>query len=220
MWLLVKYEFKYNWYTYLLLALLLLAYTFFVLVDIQLLEGKRFEIDYWGGLYSFFLVVFTLSVWGTRFKENRNRFFQILPVSVNDLAISRFFFSSIPFTIFVLYLIIVHLIIMSSWHAESSSMLAQIGLIFVLFTGFIRGRDDWFSHWSFGKRFQNAFIATLIIQIFVVAIFVALPNMYEEFTPLFGDMFYHYIKVIFYLLGLVISITTIFSFLKRKSYLG
>lgn len=220
MWLLVKYEFKYNWYTYMLLAILLLTYTTFAYMDVQLIEGKRFEIDYWGGLYSFFLVVFTLSVWGTRFKENRNRFFQTLPVSVKDLATSRFLFSSIPFTTIVLYIVIVHLLVMNLWHAESSSMLAQIGLMFVLFSGFIRGRDDWFSYWEFGRRLQNAFVTVFIIQIIVVAIFLSLPIFYEDFTPIFGEMFYHYIKVIFYLLGLVIATTAIFSFLKRKSYLG
>ena len=203
-----------------LLALLLLTYTFFSVIDFQILEGKRFEIDYWGGLYSFFLIVFTLSIWGGRFKEQRNRFFCTLPIAQKNIAFNRFLFAVIPFSMITLYLIIVHLILMDTWYNESSSMLAQIGVMFILFAGFIRARDDWFSHWNFGKRFQNAFVAVFIIQIFVVAIFVSLPSMYNTFTPMFGAMFYHYIKILFYLLGLVIGITTIYSFSKRKSYLG
>lgn len=203
-----------------LLALLLLAYTFFSLIDFQILEGKRFEIDYWGGLYSFFLIVFTLSVWGGRFKEKRDRFFCTMPIAQKNIAFSRFLFAVIPFSTIAPYLIIVHLVLIDTWHNESSSMLAQIGVMFILFTGFIRARDDWFSHWNFGKKFQNAFVAVLIIQILVVAVFVSLPSMYNAFTPIFGTMFYHYIKIIFYLLGLLIGITAIYSFAKRKSYLG
>lgn len=220
MWLLVKYEFKYNWYTYALLAILALLYTFFNVIDFELLYNKKFEIDYWGGLYSFFLIIFTFSIWGTRFKEKRNRFFNTLPVSTKDLAVSRFLFATIPFSVIVLYLLIFHPVFVKTGHHESNSVLTQIGIMFALFAGFIRGRDDWFSHWSFNNRIQYAFVTAFIIQILVIIVFVTLPGTYGKLTPIFGESFYYYVKIIFYLLGFVIMITTIFSFIKRKSYLA
>lgn len=220
MWRLVKSEFKYNWYTYSLLTITLVLYTIFSLIDFNLTHDNNFNTDLWGGLYSFVFVVFILSVWGQRLKEKRNRYFAILPISVKYLAVSRFSFVAIPFTIMVIYLTLIHLAIMNSWHSESSSLLLQIGVLSILFAGFIRARDDWFSHWNFGRRTQAAFVSVLIIQVLLVGLFVVLPGSYRSFTPIFGEMFYHYVKIIFYLLGLVIMTTTIFSFIKRKSYLS
>jgi len=220
MWQIIKSEFIYNWYTYTLLAIILILYTTFSLVNFQLSSDNNSETDLWGGLYSFVFVVFTLSVWGQRINEKRNRYFSILPISIKQLAVSRFIFAVIPFTVVVIYLVVVHLAVMNSWHSESSSLLTQIGVMLILFAGFIRARDDWFSHWNFGKRTQAAFVSVLIIQVLLVALFVVLPGSYSRFNPIFGEMFYHYVKIIFYLLGLVIMITTIFSYQKRKSYLS
>ncbi len=216
MWQLVKSEFRYNWYTYTLLSIMLGLYTIFSLVDFQQFTSKKTNTDLWGGLYSFVILVFTLSVWGQRFKEKRNRYFATLPLTTKQLAISRFLFAVIPFTVVVIYLIVVHLVVMNSWHCESNSLLIQIGVMLVLFAGFIRARDDWFSHWNFGKRIQAAFISVLIIQILVVAIFLNPPDSYRQLLPIVGD----YTEIIFFLLGLVIMITTIFSYQKRKSYLS
>ena len=220
MWQIIKSEFIYNWYTYTLLAIILILYTTFSLVNFQLSSDNNSETDLWGGLYSFVFVVFTLSVWGQRINEKRNRYFSILPISIKQLAVSRFIFAVIPFTVVVIYLVVVHLAVMNSWHSESSSLLTQIGVMLILFAGFIRARDDWFSHWNFGKRTQAAFVSVLIIQVLLVALFVVLPGSYSRFNPIFGEMFYHYVKIIFYLLGLVIMITTIFSYQKRQSYLS
>lgn len=220
MWQIVKSEFKYNWYTYTLVAIILVVYTALALTDFQLITGKNSNTDIWGGLYSFVFVVLTLSVWGQRLNEKRNRYFSILPISIKQLAVSRFIFIVIPFTVIVIYLTFIHLAIMNSWYSESSSLLIQIGILLILFAGFIRARDDWFSHWNFGKRTQAAFVSVLVIQVLLVALFVVLPGSYSRFTPIFGEVFYHYVKIIFYLLGLVIMITTIFSYQKRKSYLS
>ena len=220
MWQLVKSEFKYNWYTYTLLTIILVLYTVFLLVDFKLTPDKNFNTDFWGGLYSFVFVVFMLSIWGQRLREKRNRYFTTLPFTTKQLAISRFLFAAIPFTVIEIYLVVIHLVVINALHSETSSLLVQIGVMFILFAGFIRARDDWFSHWNFGRRTQAAFVSVLIIQVLLVGLFVVLPGSYRSFTPIFGEMFYHYVKIIFYLLGLVIMTTTIFSFIKRKSYLS
>ena len=178
------------------------------------------NIDMWGGFYSFVLLFSILSIWQTRIKENRERFFVLLPITNKQQAIGRFWFAVLPITVLIFYFISIHLIISNIWDIELNIALLQIGIIFIIFAGFIRARDDWFSHWNFGKRTQAAFISISIIQIIVVAIFLNLSDTYKNFTPIFGEMFYHYVKIIFFLLGLVIMVTTIFSYQKRKSYLS
>ncbi len=219
MWQLMKSELKYNWIEFAVLAVTFSSYSLFVLFDFQLITDKRFEIDYWGGFYSLLLIIFVYTVWLMRLKEKRIRYFALLPISNKELAFERFLLAAFPFIIVFVYLVVVHLIFVSTWHNETGSILGQTGIMFIIFAGFIRGRDDWFSHWNFGKRFQAAFISISLIQIILVIIFVTLPDLNKSLTPLFGIEFFHFAKIIFYLLGFVILITTVFSFVKRKSYL-
>lgn len=173
------------------------------------------NISPWNGYYSLVILLSTFSMWQTRFKEKRERFFSILPISQKQLALSRFWFAVIPLTILLFYFIAFHIIVINVWDIELSIPLIELGIIFILFAGFIRARDDWFSHWNFGKRVQAAFVSVLIIQIIVVSIFLNLSDTYRKSTPIIAD----YAEIIFFLLGLIIMATTIFSYQKRKSYL-
>jgi hypothetical protein len=98
-------------------------------------------------------------------------------------------------------------------------MIGQIGVTLILFAGFIRGRDDWFSNWNFGKRIKAAFVTFLVIQVFVVLIFTVKPGMNKALVNEFGPNAFNYASLIFPFLGFAILVTTIFSFRKRKSYL-
>ena len=225
MWEIIKAELRYFRMTFaapIFFTILFQIMEFFVLKTTSSMSNNLTHteyIDMWGGLYTFVLLFSVSSIWQTRIKEKRERYFAMLPIPNKKLAISRFWFALIPLTLLIFYLITINLIISSLWNIELSLVLLPIGIIFTLFAGFIRARDDWFSHWNFGKRTQAAFISVSIIQIAVVAIFLNLSDTYNHFTPFLGDMFYHYFKLIFYILGLVIMVTTIFSYQKRKSYL-
>ena len=226
MWKLFKSELKYYQVAFaapIFFTILFQATEFFVLyitsdLDIKSVHSKNVET--WGGFYSLVIFISIFSIWSTRFKEKRERVLAILPLTAKQIALSRFWFAVIPLTILVFYLLVLHIIINCVWNISLSLPLVQLGVIFILFAGFIRARDDWFSHWNFGKRFQNAFVSVLIIQIIVVVLFVALSESYEGSVSSLGKAFYHYVKIIFYLLGLVIMITTIFSYQKRKNYLS
>ncbi len=117
---------------------------------------------------------------------------------------------------FIIYFIAIHLLVKNISNIELNIPLLDLGVIFILFAGFIRARDDWFSHWTFGKRVQAAFVSVLITQIVVVALFLNPPDEYKKFILTLGDN----AEIIFFLLGLVIMVTTIFSYQKRKSYLS
>jgi hypothetical protein len=220
MWQVIKYELKYNSYYVILLSVLFFTYTILSILDFQLTDEPEFEIDYWGGIYSLIIYIFLFSVWGTRIKEKRIRLHSLLPITQSKNSLSRFWFAGMSFLVILFYLIIVNLIIVNNWHAETGSMIGQIGIAFTVFAGFIKGRDDWFSHWNLGKRYRAAFVTVFIIQIIVVFIFTGKPGINEVLINKFGPDGFHYASLIFTLLGFVILVTTIFSFRKRRSYLN
>lgn len=172
--------------------------------------------DTWAVFYSFVILFSIFSIWQTRLKEKRDRFFSMLPLSYRQLAFSRFWFAIIPITILLLYFIAIHIMVIHFWNIKLNIPLIELGIILILFAGFIRARDDWFSHWNFGKRVQATFVSVLIIQIIVVAIFLNPPAAYRKSIPIIAD----YTEIIFFLLGLVIMVTTMFSYQKRKSHLS
>jgi hypothetical protein len=219
MWQLIKSELHYNWYHFSMISIFFLVYTALSLFDIQLLTSPEFEIDYWGGIYSIILYAFLFSIWGTRLKEKRVRYYSLLPLSQKQNSLSRFWFAALPFIFIIGYLILAQLISIDSWHNETGSLIGQLGVTLILFAGFIRGRDDWFSYWNFGKRTAAAFITVLIIQIIVVFVFLEMGDLNKGLVGLYGPEAFHYAKLIFSLLGFAILITSIFSYRKRRTYL-
>lgn len=220
MWNLVKSEIRYNWYFLLILIVIFPIYTVCSILDLQLTTAPEFEIDYWGGLYSIIIYAFLISLWSTKIKEKRIRHFALLPVTQKENSLSRFWFAALPFIVIIVYLILVQLIFIDNWHKETGSLLGQIGVTLILFAGFIRGRDDWFSYWNFGKRISAAFVTVLIIQIIVVFAFLGMEDLKIGIVDIFGNDAFHYAILIFAVLGFSILITTIFSFNKRRAYLS
>ncbi len=219
MWKLIKSELHYNWYHFSMLLVLFLVYTTLSLFDFQLLTSPEFEIDFWGGIYSIILYAFLFSIWGSRLKEKRIRYYSLLPISLNQNSLSRFWFAALPFIVIIIYLILVQLIIIDGWHNETGSLIGQLGVTLILFAGFIRGRDDWFSYWNFGKRIAAAFVTILIIQIVVVFVFLEMEVLNKGLVGLYGHDAFQYEKLIFSFLGFVILITSIYSYRKRRTYL-
>jgi len=220
MWKIIKSEIQYKWYLFATLGLLLLVYTLFALLNYQLLEGAEWEIDYWGGLYSLAIYVFLFLTWGIRIKENRVRCFAVLPIIQKKNALARFWIAAIPFIAIIAYLIFIHLIFIDVWHNETSSLIGQIGVTLILFSAYLKTRDDWSSYWNFGKRIRTAFVTVLMIQVFVVFIFLEMDSFNKGLMGLWGPEAFHYAKLIFPLLGFIILISTAFSFRKRRTYLS
>ena len=161
-----------------------------------------------------------MMAWGKRIGEKRVRMHNLLPISQKHSSLLRFSTAALPYLFMIIYFIFIHLILIGRWHAETGSIIGQVGITLILFAGFIRGRDDWFSHWNFGKRFRAAFVSVFIIQIVVVIIFVEKPGLNADLIENYGMEAFHYANLIFPLLGLIILITTIFSYNKRKNFLS
>jgi len=219
-WRVLKYEVNYYKYHLLTLALFIVMYTIFSLFDFQLTNSPDWEIDYWGGIISLILYTYLIIVWGTRIKEKRIRLHNLLPISQKHNAYLRLSISSLPFIFLIIYLILIHLIIIENWHAETGSVIGQVGIVLIYFAGFIRGRDDRFSHWSFGKRFRAAFITVFIIQIVLVFIFTEKPGINVGLIDRYGMEAFHYANLVFPLLGFIILVTSLYSYKKRKVYLN
>lgn len=219
MWKLIKYDYLYNWYYLTMLGLSFIIYTVLSIFNLQLTDAPEFIIDYWGGIYSIIIYAFIISTWGNRLKERRIRLHTLLPYSLKKQSLIRFYIALLPMLFITLYLLIIQLFLVFNWHNETGSMIGQLGVCFILLAGFIRGRDDWFSHWNFGKRTQAAFISVIIIQIVVVFLFLEIKELNKGMISIFGSDGFQYAKLIFPALGFIILTTTIFSYRKRKSYL-
>lgn len=219
MWQLIKTETIYNKYQLLALGFTFILYSTFSVFDLQITTAPEFEIDYWGGIYGIFIYAFLISIWGTRIKEKRIRYYSLLPITQKSNSHLRFWIAFLPFFILIIYLIIINLIIIKGWHTETGSIIGQVGVCLILFAGFIRGRDDWFSYWEFGKRTRAAFITVLIIHIVVVFVFLEMDAVNKVFINSLGVDAFHYAKLIFFLLGLLILITSVYSFRKRRVFL-
>ena len=220
MWKIIKYEFEYNWYYSFILIVLFIIYSIMTLVDFQLTTSLGHEFEYWEDVYGIILYIIIVSLWGNRLKEKRIRNHALLPLTERQISQSRFWFVTLPLITIVTYLIIVQLIIIKNWHNTTGDLIGQVGVCFILFAAFIRGRDDWFSYWNFGKRARAAFVAVFIVQILVVAIFTTNSYLNKNIDDIFGTGAVHYANLLFPLLGLIILITTILSYKKRVSYLS
>jgi hypothetical protein len=220
MWHIIKYELKYYWYYHTILIIAFLIYTTLALFDLQLTTAPEYEIDYWGGIYSIITYAFLFSVWGNRVMEKRIRLHSLLPVKEKQYSLARFSFAALPFIVIVFYLVIMHLMFINIWHKETGSLIGQLGVTLILFSAYLKTRDDWFSYWNFGKRVSMAFVTVLIIQVIVVFVFVEMESFKNGLVEYYGYSALNYATLIFPLLGFVILISSIYSLRKRRSFLS
>ena len=147
------------------------------------------------------------------------RFYNLLPISEKQNSYIRFLFSALPFIFLIFYLIVFHLLIIKNLHSETGSLINQTGVCLILFSGFLKIRDDWYSYWNLGKRFRLAFVTVFIFQILVVIIFFEEVQTNKKIVDIYGIEDFHYSSLIFPILGFIILATTIYSYRKRRSYL-
>ncbi|MBU0473414.1 MAG: hypothetical protein KKF62_04565 [Bacteroidetes bacterium] len=219
MWQVVKSEIKY--FSLSLLAPFLLTIMFQIIVFMPKIifigsKGSADRLAQSSSFYTLALLLAIFAIWQNRNKEKRERTLVLLPFSSQEIAIVRFWTALFPFIILIAYFILSNKFIEYLFQIKSTLPFNQFGILLIIFASYIRTRDDWFSHWNFGKRVQTAFVSVLIIQILVVAIFLGLPKIYNNSL----NVLKKYSELIFIILGLVIMVTTIYSFQKRKSYLS
>lgn len=220
MWKILKSEFIYNWYFHTTLILLILGYSLLSNYNVQILAGPEFDIDYWGGIYSIVIYAFLFLTWGNRIREKRILQHLLLPVTITQNAYARFLIVALPFLFINIYLIFVQLVIANNWYAETNSLIGQLGVVLIFFASFIRGRDDWYSNWNLGKRFQKTFVTLFIVQIIVVFIFLGMPEFKKTLVNTFGNSALNYSTIIFPITGFTVLVLTIYSYRNRRVFLS
>ena len=139
MWNLIKAEMVYNKLILTAFAISIAGYTVFALLKYQLLEGPKWEIDYWGGILGLIFYLTLFIIWSRRIKEFRARALYLTPISLNKIGLARLLFILILMLVPLIYLSVVHLIILEQWHAETLSILGQLGMTYIVFTTWIFG---------------------------------------------------------------------------------
>jgi hypothetical protein len=217
---LLKYEFVYTGPIWVILFSLLLVFTAFSLFDFQILSGPAFEVDYWGALYTMFLSMFLIIIASQKIKEYRLRMHMLLPLDLKTLAKVRFYFYGLPMVLILLYVVVIHLLILSNWKDEASTLLAQSGLFFTLFLAFLNGRDIWIINES--KKMTKRIFPIIIIGISLLSIVIlttySLPFIYKAVPIDLARFTFLYSKIIFYVMAFIFLLTLLITFKKRHSY--
>jgi hypothetical protein len=217
---LLKYELVYTSPIWIMLTGLLSAFTVFSIFDFQILSGPAFDVDYWGALFTMFLSMFIIIIWSQKIKESRLRIHALLPITQKQLAETRSYFYGLPAAVILLYVVIAHLILLSNWKEEASTLLAQSGWFFTIFFTFLAGRDIWHSYES--DKNLKQIIAALIIGTTLISVVVlivySLPFLYKAVPDSISRFTFLYSKIIFYVLAFIALLLLSQTFKKRHSY--
>ena len=222
MWKLVKSELKYYRIAFVALVFLTIIFQlfeFFVLKTMLEMEGEISlpQINNWNSTFSFLLVFSIFSIWHNRIKEKRERHVLLLPLSNKQLSIGRFWFTIIPFLIMIGYFFIILLFTNSIWRIKLTVPSADIGIMISLLACYILIRDNWLSYSDLGEKLGAVVISGVIVLSLLGILSYSIQIKHESVIHVFG---LPYDNIQYYILGLVIMLTTIFSYQKRKSYLS
>ena len=214
MWQIVKSELSYNMAFIAGLGVFFAGYTCITLFDIQLFSGPMVDIDFWGALFALFFYMLVYSMWVVRLKEKRIRLHSVLPVSQRSIAVSRLLFITSVITISFIY-ITLQLVLFLSWFEETSGILAQLGMVFIVFALFLIGRDLWFLKTS--KIYINTLLIILIIGTLLAIsalIFIYVrPFLYEISGAYAG-------RAVFIVWAILLTLFTFYTFIRRKQFLS
>ncbi len=222
MWELVKSELKYYRIAFLALIFLTIVFQifeFFVLKTMLEMDGEisALQINKWNSTFSFLLVFSFFSIWQNRIKEKRERHLLLLPLSSKELAASRFWFTLVPFLIIVSYFFLINLVTSSIWQIRLTVPSAELGIMFSLLAAYIFVRDKRFSYWNLGERIGYLLFYGVLVFAPPLILFYTIQIKHQNILSILG---FPYENIQYFLLGLIVLLTTILSYQKRKSYLS
>lgn len=218
MWQLVKSEMKYNWKELFALGIFFLSYSFVELLNYSVSEHTEnttpniFELTYFSFFYILSYFVFFYIILYKQAKTNTVKLFALLPLTNKKIAVSRLLFSTIPFTISIIYFALIQIVFLESKQSEISYIIFILCRILLIIASMILIRDSWLSYSDIGDKHNASFIAGTI----AFSLLIVLSITYYIITTLE----FPYTNIQHFLLGLIVMLTTIYSFQKRKSYLS
>ncbi len=214
MWKITLSEIKYTWGFAAVLPLITLSYTLFCLNDFQLLEGAKYEVDYWGGIFALFFYLMFYTFWMQRIREHRLRTQTLLPITQTAISLSRILIIQGSAVITAVYLTFVHLLILDKWHQETGSVLMQLGAFYLSIQLFLAIRDFWFSADSTSVKITNTLLSAAVLLILLYWFFVSGRLFF------YGFIGWDFGRLSLLIIALLLSPVIHFTFRKRLTYLS
>lgn len=209
-------EIEYNKVFLSFLAIIFILYTFFAVTDTQLLERPEFEIDYWGAIAGLFIYLFFFIIYSMRILEKRIRMLTILPVSVNDISMSRLLLVLIPLIIILIYLVVIHYLLIDTWHEETGAMMMQAGFCFTMIFTVLLIRDIWMIYESKNVLLGITLCGATLLMIFGIIGWIFISGRLIIYDWLGWD----YGRTMFFFVALLPAYILYKVFLVRKSFIN
>ncbi len=207
-------EVKYNLAFLIGLGIFFIGYTVISLFELELFTRSLQDVDFWGGMFSFFFYLLIYVMWMIRIKEKRLRYHATLPVSQKAIAVSRMIYIASIISVSFIY-ITIQLFTIPSWAEESGSILIQLGFVFIVFVLFIIGRDLWYlnSKSKSANTLSLILVETVIISLTALIFIYVRPFLYEISGAYAG-------RAVFIIWALLLTLITLHTFKNRNQYLG
>ena len=212
---LLKSELTYNRYLLIALLSLPIIYTFFLAVDVAPFESNRFLGKYfWSGFIGLGTYLLIYVMWVQRIKENRDRLHSIIPVSIKQNARSRTLLGLLPFTVIVLYTLLIHFLVLTDQSDQTKRIFAQLGFMFIFLAHLLIWRDLW-AGYSYKSETRKLLLVVSTAILMMVASIVAL---FFILIPLVDGIFTMSHEIIFMCWGLILCGISFFVFIKADNY--
>ena len=216
MWRLIKSEIDYFSHILMIIVSLLIAFTIFSNLNIQLFKESRFWNRYfWAALIgtgTYFLIYI---IWNQRLRERRDRFHALLPIKTKSIASARILFGLFPVFFVALFLLLIGFLSSNNMKNDFYGSFAQLGLSFIFLVIILILFDARF-------LFKTNDKDSAPLQLFIIGILLVVISFAAVFLiaiPLYNLFFNNGEEIIFYIWGLVLSIFSKIIYEKRKSFI-
>ena len=198
-----------------IISILCLLYTIIMLTAAELFQYVvNWYQEFWTwciAMSSYYIMMF---IWGSRFKKNRDRVINLLPVSLNSITWFRALFSVALPLAFIAYIYIAHLVLINEWRTTSINLIGFMSKVIVIFPALNILVDMRFI------KHQLSLAAKIILVALtasIISFMVVLLNIH--ILPLVGSGFPGGIILLELLFGAVLISISMFVFKKRKSFI-
>ena len=221
MWKIIINEFKYNKIIFISIGIILLINGALYLKVAESVFKKDYDLRNMINVTIIISSMIAFSGWVKRNKEKRTRLFILLPVSLKVNAFAKYFYE---YLIFIILQICIFVINFSTVSRNSDITDFMIGQGFGLFLGIclvILFSDLWFVS---NKKNKIKLIYLIILEFFIITIIGLIFYAFSRESGCWNYLTENQRSLLSQLADnfilLVISVSTIFTFIKRKSYIS
>ncbi len=205
MWKLLKQEILYN----------TAIPTIIVIVFIQLVLYTLLKVyDHINGLITILVLVIFLSKIFERNKEKIIRQNILLPISIKKIALSRSLLILFPWILLILLLLIINRLILPESFENILTLVGQFGFLIIILSASVLLRDIYlqFANTKKGKPIVITTISFIGLLTFTILIIILADMIDPKLSEGKGI-------ILIYVWGIFLTFLSVYSFIKRKSYL-